>query len=286
MYHMLNYKMIVSAVLWLFLASQSIAEPRILASIKPIQLIAQAVVGSERQVEVLLPPGATPHHFTMRPSDMRRLNSADMVIWLGKESERYLAKPMARQGENDVMVDLEKFLEIRDDGFRDPHFWLSGRKAIQVAEAIANRLVLLDAQAADDYKKNLAAFSRLVKEQEQVIREALAPFRGSNYLVYHDAYRYFEESYGLAHRAVVALNPEVNPGAKHLLELERIINEQGVNCLLIEPESSSRVVKLLTENSGVRVQMIDPMATGMKVSEQGYVLFLQAVAEKIKHCIH
>lgn len=278
--------MIVSAVLWLFLASQSIAEPRILASIKPIQLIAQAVVGSERQVEVLLPPGATPHHFTMRPSDMRRLNGADMVIWLGKESERYLEKPMARQEENAVMVDLEEFLEMRDDGYRDPHFWLSGGKAIRVAEVIANRLISLDAENAVDYEKNLAVFSRLVKEQEQVIKTMLTPYRGSSYIVYHDAYSYFEQAYGLAHRAVVALNPEVNPGAKHLLELDRIITGQSVNCLLIEPESSPRVVKMLTENSGIRVQMIDPMASGMRVSEQGYVRFLQDVAEKVKHCIH
>ena len=283
---MLNYKMIVGAVLSLFWVSQAIAQPTILASIKPIQLIAQAVVGDDRPVEVLLPPGATPHHFTMRPSDMRHLSRADMIIWLGKDAERYLAKPMARQREKVVMVDLEGFLEVRDDGYRDPHFWLSGRKAIQVAEAITKQLMLLDAQAASDYEKNLAAFTESVAEQEQAIRAASTRYQSSNYLVYHDAYRYFEQAYGLAHRAVVAVNPEVNPGAKHLVELDRIIAEQDVNCLLIEPESSASVVKLLTDNSGVRVQLIDPMASGVKVSAQGYVQFLRDVTEKINQCIH
>ncbi len=281
---MASYKTLFWVVLWLLISGQSVAQPQVLASIKPLQLIAQAVLGDGNCCEALLPVGATPHHFTMRPSDMRRLSQADLIIWLGEASENYLAKPIANLESDIVVVDLQELLDVRVDGYLDPHLWLSGQKAVQVAQEIVKKLILMDPESAPDYQANLAGFIKAVEIQEGKIRNEVVQ-RRHNYIVYHDAYSYFEDEYGVSHRAVVAINPEGNPGAKHLIWLDRLIATERISCMLVEPESNLRIVKLMSKESEMRVQMIDPMAGDVPVGPEAYLQFLQGVTQKIMGCI-
>lgn len=269
---------------WL-LASHTTAQPHVLVSIKPLQLIAQALVTTDQSVGVLLPAGATPHHYTMRPSDLSRLGDTDIIVWLGAAAEQYLDKAIVNSSGHAEVVSLEKLLKEREGGYVDPHLWLSGQRAIQVAQLITDRLVKLDPDNGDDYLSNLAAFIGAVEEQEELIRTELKSFSQAAYLVYHDAYRYFEEDYGIMHRDVVTQNPEVSPGIRQLTELDRLIATNKISCILVEPESNHRIVDRLANKHDLRIQLIDPMASDLLADGNSYVRFLGEVTNRIKNCL-
>lgn len=259
------------------------AEPRVLASIKPLQLIAQAVLGDTQLAGVLLPPGVTPHHYTMRPSDMERVNDAQLIVWLGSESERYLAKPIASLRNKTVVIDLQPYLSLDQDGYRDPHLWLSSYQAARIAGLISSGLSQVDPQNKQEYEANLADFlSRLAHFAD----EASVAFSKHDvrYVVYHSAYGYFERDMGLSPIGVVSTHPEVNPGARHLLALKNSIRSQQVSCIFIEPESNASIVDILSDGNSVMVQNLDPMATDIEVSQSGYLEFLREMADKFKAC--
>lgn len=259
------------------------AAPSVLASIKPLQLITQAVLGETGESQVLLPPGATPHHFTLRPSDMKKLGQANLVIWLGAKSERYLAKPIAKMEAGAEVLDLQPYLTANDEGYLDPHLWLSSEQAVRVAKAITEKVVALDAGSESQYRANLASFTA---ELSRIKTDATNALKGSksHYLVYHDAYGYFEREYGLSHAGVVSLHEHGNPGAKHLLALQNTIAQQGVSCILTEPESNAAVVSILTADTNIRTILLDPMAGDLKPNQSSYARFLQHVVETFKQC--
>lgn len=259
------------------------AQPQVLASIKPLQLIAQAILGEQRQAQVLLPPGATPHHYSMRPSDMLKVDQAELIIWLGAESEHYLAKPIAKLKEDRAVLELESYLSRDKDGIPDPHLWLSGRKAISVAEDIAEQLIRIDSEREQIYRDNLRAFIAALSRTENQIASELAASKPS-YLVYHDAYRYFEQEYGLSHRGVVSLHPEVNPGAKHMLALTRIVENEEVKCILVEPESNRAILNMLMKEGAIKAVELDPMASDIESGPSGYIHFLRRVADMFLRC--
>lgn len=259
------------------------AEPRVLASIKPLQLIAQAVMGENERVGVLLPPGVTPHHYTMRPSDMKRVAGAQMIIWLGPESERYLAKPIASLRNSPVVIDLQQYLSRDQYGHEDPHLWLSSQQAARIARLIGGGLSRVDPQNKQQYETNLERFLERLTHFSDKSRSAFSEL-DIRYVVYHGAYGYFERDMGLSPIGVVSIHPEVNPGARHLMALKKLIRSQQVSCILVEPESNPSIVDILIEDDSVIVQNLDPMAAGIEVSPSGYLQFLHQMVEIFKAC--
>jgi len=274
------------AFLLLLLGSLSVhasTPPKVLASIKPLQLIAQAILGEVSPAQVLLPPGASPHHYSMRPSDMVKLHQADVIIWLGDESEYYLAKPLKKLAAEKPVVNLAKYLVRGVDGYPDPHLWLSSKLGIAVAKALTEQLSEIDHERAGAYRHNLSVFIAELAQLDDQIRLELREHE-IRYLVYHDAYRYFEQDYGLAHRGIVSLHPEINPGAKHLLKLQRVIENERVQCIIAEPQSNQAVLGILRGESELKLLLLDPLGEAIAVDQKAYAHFLRIVAETFKRC--
>ncbi|MEH6358104.1 MAG: zinc ABC transporter substrate-binding protein [Pseudomonadales bacterium] len=273
---------------------------KVLASIKPLQLIAQAITQSVSDTDVLLPAGTTPHDYALKPSDLGRVYDADLVLWLGAPYETYLAKPVGIRAANDlaVMSYGETDADVHHEGhghendsdnehghlYGDPHVWFSPEEAWAIAQTVAELLVQKDVAHASQYRANLAAFSDQLKRTDERIK---ARFTGQNelrYIVYHDAYSHFENHYGLEHLAAVTKQPESKPGAKSLLRLRRTIVEQKVACLFIEPQADLDIVNILKEGNSMQVYQMDPMATDIEATAQGYIQFLEQAAEQLLQC--
>ena len=272
----------------------------LLASIKPLQLIAQAVTKEAIATDVLLPVGATPHDYAMKPSDLMRLNEADLVLWLGADWEFYLAKPMTTFSGIEISVLSEGLSESHgnheehhghndghghhghEDG--DPHIWFSPVEALEIAHRLVDELVKLDGENAAQYHSNLEAFEVQLQKADSNIRDMLSKSVQPSYLVYHDAYSFFEQHFELSHTDVVSLQAEVKPGVKHILDLRRLIETKSVSCLLAEPQASADIIALLTEDAEIQVAMLDPMASDIEVTETGYVEFLTETATKMAEC--
>ena len=268
----------------------------LLTSIKPLQLIAQAITHGVVDSEVLLPPGATTHNYALKPSELERVYAADLLLWLGAPHEPYLAKPVAIRGANDlaIMNYHSAAPELRhkvhkDSGhshiYGDPHVWFSSSEALVIARLLTDTLTQIDPLNATKYKANLALFTARLERVNERIRIRLKPATAIRYLVYHDAYSYFERDYGLAHLAVVTEQPESKPGARSLLELRKKIVDEAVTCLFIEPQSDPNIVRIITENNTLQVYTLDPMAASIMVSETGYEQFLEDTATRFAQCL-
>jgi len=267
----------------------------VLASIKPLQLIAQAVTAGVVDTHVLLPAGTTPHDYALKPSDLMRVYKADLLLWLGAAYEPYLAKAVKMRGVADLAVlnfddtQVQERHEGHDHGghshlYGDPHVWFGPDEALAIAQSLVDILVQRDAANAGVYQSNLAIFRNQLSALDARLKLAFSENSARPYLVYHDAYSYFESHYGFTHRAEVTQQPDSKPGAKSLLQLRKMILKEGVYCLFTEPQSDGNIVTLLQEGSELKVYQLDPMATDFPADKTGYVSFIKHTADRFAEC--
>lgn len=269
----------------------------VMVSIKPLQLIAQAITQDVVATQVLLPPGVTPHDYALRPSDLKRVYASDVLLWLGPEIEPYLVKPAAMHqgvqlavwqadddGHQEHRTDQHEHVhDVHHHLYGDPHIWFDPEQAQRIARQLAQVLSSKDQPNAQRYQQNLERFlSRLA--QKDIDIKALMATQLPNYLVAHDAYSYFENHYGLQHVAAISETPESKPGAKGLLTLRKRIAEEQIQCLFVEPQTDPRIIAILTEGNDLQVYSLDPMANDIALSAQGYEHFLQNTAQRFAQC--
>ncbi|MCK9238649.1 MAG: zinc ABC transporter substrate-binding protein [Thiopseudomonas sp.] len=280
------------------------AQVNILTSIKPLQLIAQAIQGEQGQAQVLLPPGASPHSFSLRPSDRRRLAEAELFYWIGPDMENFLI-PLAKQHQQ-VSIAIQSLPNLQllyytaehedeeDDhehhdehdhhhqpGGLDTHLWLSVPNARVIAERMAADLSRLDAQHAAVYQNNLAAFQQRLTELDTELKNQLASVQNKSFFVFHEAFNYFEQAYGLEHGGVLAINAEVQPGARHLQEMRQRLERAGPSCIFTEPPTTPRLAYSLSKDLPIQLQEVDVLG----VQAQKYEQLLQELASQLKQCL-
>ena len=258
------------------------AQPKILASIKPLQLIAQAIAGDHFRVDVLLPPGATPHHYSLRPSDIEKIMEPDLVLWLGRSAEPYLWKLANRSTLADKMFDVIP-AEIRGQNLEDLHFWLGPKQALAMAIEISERLKQLDPARREDFQENLRQFERQIRDFNDGLKQRYSD-RLPAYLVYHDGYRYFEAAAGIKHEGVISVNPEIRPGARRVAQLRALVAQRQISCIFAEPQADIKIIELIISQHRVKVIRSDPMASTIKPDSSNYLEFLESIAEDFNQC--
>ncbi len=280
------------------------AEARLLTSIKPLQLIAAAVQDGIGQPETLLPPGASPHHYALRPSDVRRVREADLFYWIGPDLEGFLDKPLAGRDKPSVAVQdlpglrLRRFeadggaheadLEHDHDhrpGSLDAHLWLSPANARVIAARMATDLAAVDPANADRYQANLNAFDERLTRLDERLAGRLKPLAGKSYFVFHEAYDYFEQAYGLRHAGVFSVLGEVQPGARHVAALRERLRDAGPSCVFSEPPLRPRLAETLTAGLPVRLAELDAMGANLAPAADGYERLLEGLADGLGACL-
>ena len=277
--------------------------PKILSSIKPLQLIAQAVTDGIAPVDVLLPPGASPHSHSLRPSDARRLNEADVVFWVGPDMETFLPR-MLTGAKQAVSVPLMTTGQLKllkngsgeqhdhghghhdhDHGEYDAHIWLSPENALSMAETMAKTLGRIDKANHRLYEKNLEKFRARMNEADQKNRKRLVQLSDKPIFVFHDAYSYIQQHYGLNIAGYFTLNPEQQPGARHLAQLREKLRSSGETCVFREPQFTPAYVDRITHDLPVKVAVLDPLAMDIAEGPDSYVQFINGIVDNITGCL-
>lgn len=305
------------------------AEVKVLTSIKPLQLIAAAIQDGTGQPAVLLPPGASPHHYALRPSDLRQVRDATLVYWIGPDLEAFLPAVLKeRQGPSVAVQDLpglhlrrfgaEHVHEHGDDdhgeehghgddhddhaqaqggepdyahdhdhrpGSLDAHLWLTPANARVIASRLAADLSQADPANAARYAANLKTFEAQLTAKDQALKAQLAPLAGKPYFVFHEAFDYFEEAYGLGHRGVFALGADVQPGARHVAAMREELEAAGPTCVFTEPPLQPKIATTLSSGLPVTLVELDPLGARLPVNAQGYGQLLQSVADTLSGCL-
>lgn len=163
----------------------------------------------------------------------------------------------------------------------DPHLWLDPENGRRISRLIAAELARLDPERAGVYAANLTAALAGIDRAEAEIRTALAPVRDRRFVVFHDAWQYFEARFGTAPAVAVAIDPARPPGARRTGEIRALIRDGGVRCLLAEPQFEPALLHALVRGTEARVGQVDPL--GVEAAEYGGLL--RAVARGIVECV-
>ncbi len=293
--------------------AQSQTQLRVLTSIKPLQLIAAAVQDGVGQPDVLLPPGASPHHYALRPSDVRSVRDADLLYWVGADLESFLPRVLAGRDKPSVAVQdvpgisLRHFgdsggqhAEHQDDhadhaadqhdhahrpGSLDAHLWLLPANARVIAGKIATDLAQADPANAARYQANAKAFGQRLDALDQRLKTRLSGLAGKPYFVFHEAYDYFEAAYGLKHAGVFSVLGEVQPGAQHVAAMRERLQQAGPSCVFSEPPFRPRLAQTLTAGLPVTLAELDAMGGALPVDAKGYEALLENMAGELAGCL-
>jgi len=284
------------------------AEVKVLTSIKPLQLIAAAVQDGVAIPEVLLPPGASPHNYALRPSDVRKVQSVDLLYWIGPDMEGFLPRVLNGRTLPNVAVQdlpgmkLRRFAEDSHShaeeaeqaedhdhdhrpGSLDAHLWLSPVNARVIATKMAADLSVADPDNAARYQSNLKAFDDRLDALDARLKKRLADVQGKPYFVFHEAFDYFEDAYGLKHVGVFSVAAEVQPGAQHVAAMRARLQEVGKTCVFSEPPLRPRLAETLVAGLPVKLAELDALGGYTPATAQGYEQLLEKLGNDLAGCL-
>ena len=272
------------------LCSASRADVNIVTTIKPLQMIAEAVVRETGSVSSIVDPRQSPHHFSVSPSDRINLARADMTLWIGPSFETHVSEffAQARLKEKTITVIDMPGLRLHTVGEDqiDDHLWLDTANALLIARAIADRAVELDPANASSYRQNLEQFDAELKIRNQEIADMFRLPYTASYAVYHNAYQYFEQQFGLQHDLVILEDPEVQPGIRQIVQLREEVELQQPSCLLLEFDSSAELVSTVLNGYEVDLITVDLLGSNVNSGANAYSEFISNLADDFYQCLY
>jgi zinc transport system substrate-binding protein len=309
---------IVCLTLSLLVAAPAQAAPQVLASIAPIHSLAAAVMEGVGEPVLLVPATASDHDYALRPSDVRKIAAADLVVWIGEPLEGYLVKALETEGVASLElieaagaephpftgVDEEPAADEpggdhvhgnadeqpghsdeHDHLGLDPHIWLDPVRAQALVEAIAERLALMDAENAEQYRQNAADTVRDLQALDTEIRSRLAPVAGKPFITFHDGYSYFVERYGLNQVGRLTVDPDRSAGAATVAALRRLITDENVSCAFAEPQFDPGTLQALAGEARVKIGVLDAVGADFPPGPALYSSLLRRNAEAVGSCL-
>ena len=299
------FSIFVAFIATFLLIGPAQAEVKVLTSIKPLQLIAAAVQDGVAIPEVLLPPGASPHNYALRPSDVRKVQSVDLLYWIGPDMEGFLPRVLNGRTLPSVSVqelpglklrrfaeDTHSHAEEADEhdhdhrpGSLDAHLWLSPINARVIAAKMATDLSDIDPANAARYQSNLKNFDERLDALDLRLKKRLAGIEGKPYFVFHEAFDYFEDAYGLKHAGVFSVAAEVQPGAQHVAAMRTRLQEVGKTCVFSEPPLRPRLAETLVAGLPVKLAELDALGGYTPATAQGYEQMLEKLGNDLAGCL-
>ena len=248
--------------------------------------------------EILVNGAASVHGYSLKHSDAGKLQSADLVFWIGQSLEAFLEKPIGNLSNNAVRVELlesdgldkiklDDDLDVGDHGHAgfDPHIWLNPQNAKIMLGEIERSLSALDPQNSNFYKQNMADALVDVDMLEDEIEEILKPVTGRPFIVFHDAYRHFEQRFGLVSAGSITPSSEIVPGVEHISNLRTKIKDVNIQCVFSEVQSGSNLASVIVEGSNANIVSLDPIGISVENGPGLYFTVMRNMAHAFQKCL-
>lgn len=337
----LSFAAVAIACAW---TSASLAEaPRVVATIKPIHSLVSAVMGDLGTPDLIVRGSASPHTYSLRPSDASALERADLVFWTGHGMELFLEDALDSLAGDATVVELAdssgiELLPIREggvfdahlheegegagghdehdhdapddhapdhdaehahdetgpdhdahgpdhDGEMDMHYWLDPVNAMHMIEQIALTLGDADPDNASAYQANAGAAVAELQALVDELRDQLDPARGTPFIVFHDAYQYFERRFELSIAGSITVTPDTSPGAARVAEIRARIAEAGAACVFAEPQFEPAIVATIIEGTAARSGVLDPEGGSLEEGPGLYPALIRNLATAVADCL-
>jgi zinc transport system substrate-binding protein len=302
----------------------------VVVTLKPLHGLVAAVMEGVGTPHLLIDGAASPHTYAMKPSEVRRLNKADVIVRVSKRLEVFLDKPLSLVSKESRIVTIDEdtpgltllgmrsggdfeahaheaasghvhaqHASVEADGAHDhatharterptaidTHLWLDPHNAKAIAVYLADVLAQAIPSAAERLKSNGRALASRLDRLDAALTDELAPLAARRFLVFHDAYQYFERRYGLADAGSVTVNPEVPPSARRLSDIRTRLVKANVICVFAEPQFTPRVIGAIAEGTSVRQGVLDPLGASIEAGPAHYFALMEGLARDLKSCL-
>lgn len=320
--------------------------PKVAADIAPVHSLVSRVMQGVGEPALIVPPGATPHEYSLRPSEASALQASDLVFWIGPDLTPWMndaIQTLAANASVTALMEVDGTTELpfregvlfeahthadddahdhdedhghgddhgheeahehdhdhdhdhdekaHDDhghdhghGAHDPHAWLSSDNGAVWLNAIAAQLSAADPDNAGTYYANAAAAKEELDTLRTEINAILDPVRGRNFIVFHDAYQYFETSFGLPASGAISISDATDPSPARIAAIQARVKEEDVTCVLSEPQFDPKIVAAVMDGSEARTGVLDPLGSDLEPGSDLYGAVLRNLAVALADCL-
>ena len=323
--------------------------PRVAVDIAPVHSLVTRVMEGVGTPDLIIQAGASPHEYSLRPSEAAALQDANLVFWIGAGLTPWLADTIETLAPNanvtelleaDGTIELEfregALFEAHDDhkeddddhadeahddheeeshddhddekadhddhsdddhddeeaghdehehGNHDPHAWLSPQNAMTWMNVIAGQLSAADPDNAGAYFANAAVGRAEIKVLIGEVTAMLEPVRDGRFIVFHDAYQYFETDFNFPASGAISISDASDPSPARIAEIQDRIAEQGIDCVLAEPQFNPGLVATVLEGSNAQTGILDPLGSDLKPGSALYPQLIRNLSTALAGCM-
>ena len=297
---------------------------KVVTTIKPLHSLISRIMETRGEPQLIIEGTNNPHTFVFKPSHANMIEEADIVFWIGEDLEAFMEKPLnslAKNAKKIAFMDSDsieklKFREenIFDDhddhddhdghddeheghddhddhaghhdghnhGEFDAHIWLDPENAKEMVKIIRDELIKIDPEGQRQYSVNAAGATLELDNLINSVEKELS--KDISYIVFHDAYQYFETRFGVKSAGALTLNPDVLPGAKQIADIQDLINDKGIKCIFSEPQYNPKIIETLGNDMNISTGVMDPLGAYIDAGPSMYSELINEIANSIKNC--
>lgn len=346
--------------------------PAVAVDIAPVHSLVSRVMQGVGTPDLVIPSGASPHGYAMRPSEARSLSGADLVVWIGPELTPWLSEPLealaptaaklslmdaqgmfhlsfregvgfgedaheddghdeeghGEEGHDEEGHDHEKHREEGHDdvahndeahdedghddhaqdekghdaeghddhaqdahghdhsaGGRDPHIWLDPVNAAVALDAIADALASLDPENAATYRQNAQQGRMDLEALTQQIAKRLSAVKGQPFIVFHDAFYYFEARFDVEAVAAISTGDAATPGPARVAALRTQVAKAAPVCAFTEPQMNTALIHTVLEGQEAALATLDPLGASLPLGVNLYGDLIMSMASAMEECL-
>ena len=310
--------------------------PQVAVDIAPVHSLVARVMEGVAVPDLIIQPGASPHEYSLRPSEAAALQASDLVFWVGPGLTPWLADTIETLAQEASVTALSKLdgtvkLEFResavfevhdhddhsghddhadhdadddhdehddhadhdgtvghdehDHGAYDPHTWLSPKNAMTWLNAIAGQLSSVDPDNAGVYFANAAAGRAEIEVLMGDVTAILDPLRNGRFIVFHDAYQYFEQDFNFPASGALSISDASDPSPARIAEIRDRIAEQGIDCVLAEPQFNPGLIATVLDGTDAQTGILDPIGSDLEPGSALYPDMIRNLAKALASCI-
>ena len=312
-------KAIIFVIAPLLLSFSAKADIKVVTTIKPLHSLISSVMEGVGKPSLIIEGTSNPHTFVFKPSHAQMLEDADIVFWIGEDLEAFMEKPLDSLAGNATKISFMELSSIEKLKFReenifddhddhghddhdghedeheghdghdghhhgefDAHIWLDPSNAIEMVLEISHELSEIDPDNAAKYEQNankaIASLNNLINEINSSIP------KDASYIVFHDAYQYFENRFGVSSAGALTLNPDVLPGAKQIDAIQDLIQDENIKCIFSEPQYNPKIIETLAADMKISTGIMDPLGAFIDQGPEMYQNLILDIANSLKDC--
>lgn len=286
---------------------------QIVTDIAPVHSLVSMVIGEHADITLLVPPSQSPHSFSLKPSQIRAMNHASLIVILSDDFTPTLSRHIkSLENKKPLLLKLSDSTDIQtgddqDAGKRrhthaensnnasntsanshaahvnDAHTWLNAENAIDWIDRIADIAIQLDKKNQSSYLLNAKIAKADLKALHTSLKNQLTSVQSSHYIVYHDAYQHFAQGYNLQKPVAIALSDARAPGAKKLKEIREKVKHS--TCVFSEIQHGDTIVDTVTEGLPVKRGVLDPIGSTIPIGPTHYLQLMRALANSFSTCL-